>query len=60
MERQTMTVVMRRLESAFHYFQGVPSELLFDQMKAVIIEDGRFEYARRTEAIAREAQLAGF
>ena len=40
-ERQTMAVLMRGLESAFRYFQGVPSELLFDQMKAVIIEDGR-------------------
>ena len=26
----------------------------------MVIEDGRFEYARRTEAIAREAQLDGF
>ncbi len=39
-ERQTMPVVMRGLDSAFRYFGGVPSELLFDQMKAVIIEDG--------------------
>jgi len=42
-ERQTMPVVMRGLESAFRYFGGVPSELLFDQMKAVIIADGRAE-----------------
>ena len=40
-ERQTMSVVMQGLESAFRYFCGVPSEVLFDQMKAVIIEDGR-------------------
>ena len=33
-ERQTMPVVMRGLESAFRYFGGVPSEVLFDQMKA--------------------------
>ena len=26
-ERQTMAVLMRGLESAFHFFQGVPSEL---------------------------------
>ena len=26
----------------------------------LVIEDGRFEYARRTEAIARETQLDGF
>ena len=33
--RQTMRVVMRGLEAAFTYFGGVPSELLFAQMKAV-------------------------
>ena len=40
-ERQTMAVLMRGLESAFGYFGGVPSELLFDQMKAVIVPDNR-------------------
>ena len=40
-ERQTMAVVMRGLESAFRYFEGVPSEVLFDQMKAVIVQDNR-------------------
>ena len=40
-ERQTMEVLMRGLEAAFAYFGGVPWELLFDQMKAVIIEDHR-------------------
>ena len=39
--RQTMAVVMRGLEDAFATFGGVPAELLFDQMKAVIIEDRR-------------------
>lgn len=39
--RQTMRTLMRGLESSFSYFGGVPSELLFDQMKAVIVEDGR-------------------
>jgi transposase len=39
--RQTMEVLMRGLESAFAFFDGVPAELLFDQMKAVIIEDQR-------------------
>ena len=48
-ERQTMAVLMRGLESAFHFFQGVPSELLFDQMKAVIIEDGRETGGRLVE-----------
>ena len=40
-ERQTMEVLMRGLEAAFAYFGGVPWELLFDQLKAVIIEDRR-------------------
>ena len=40
-ERQTMAVVMEGLESAFRHFGGVPSELLFDQMKAVVVEDRR-------------------
>ena len=40
-ERQTMEVLMRGLEAAFAYFGGVPLELLFDQLKAVIIEDRR-------------------
>ena len=48
-ERQTMPVVMRGLESAFRYFGGVPSELLFDQMKAVITQDGRREGGRLVE-----------
>lgn len=39
--RQTMAVVMRGLEQAFAAFGGVPAELLFDQMKAVIIDDQR-------------------
>jgi transposase len=39
--RQTLSVLMRGLEEAFMAFGGVPSELLFDQMKAVIIEDQR-------------------
>lgn len=39
--RQTMTVLVRGLEEAFASFGGVPTELLFDQLKAVIIEDQR-------------------
>ena len=39
--RQTMAVLMGGLEEAFAFFGGVPAELLFDQMKAVIIEDER-------------------
>ena len=37
------------LQSAYRYFRGVPSELLFDQMKAVIIEDGRADGGRLVE-----------
>jgi transposase len=39
--RQTLAVLIRGLEEAFMAFGGVPAELLFDQMKAVIIEDQR-------------------
>ena len=39
--RQTMATVIEGLEAAFAYFGGVPSELLFDQMKSVILEDRR-------------------
>ena len=38
--RQTMKALMHGLESSFSYFGGVPRELLFDPMKAVVIEDG--------------------
>ena len=40
-ERQTMMVVIRGIEESFPYLGGVPVELLFDQMKAVVIADGR-------------------
>jgi transposase len=39
--RQTMATVVAGLEEAFAYFGGVPTELLFDQMKAVILDDQR-------------------
>lgn len=39
--RQTMATVMHGLEAAFAYFGGVPRELLFDQLKAVIVDDQR-------------------
>ena len=39
--RQTMRTLMSGLESAFAYFGGVPRELLFDQLKAVVLEDRR-------------------
>ena len=39
--RQTMTVLMEGLEGAFERFGGVPEELLFDQMRAVVLSDDR-------------------
>ena len=39
--RQTMAVLMEGLESAFARFGGVPRELLFDQMRSVVLSDER-------------------
>lgn len=39
--RQTMRTLMTGLESAFAALGGVPRELLFDQLKAVILDDRR-------------------
>ena len=39
--RQTQAVVQDGLAAAFAYFGGVPRELLFDQMKAVVVADHR-------------------
>lgn len=39
--RQTMEVLFRGLESAFEFFGGVPQELLFDQMRSVVLSDDR-------------------
>ena len=39
--RQTMAVLIDGLESAFARFGGVPKELLFDQMRAVVLSDQR-------------------
>ena len=39
--RQTMAVLVEALESAFEAFGGVPEELLFDQMRAVVLSDDR-------------------
>jgi hypothetical protein len=36
-----MQVLFAGLEGAFSYFGGVPQELLFDQMRAVVIGDDR-------------------
>lgn len=39
--RQTLANLVRGLESAFAFFGGVPQELLFDQMRAVVLVDER-------------------
>ena len=44
-----MDVLIRGLESAFAFFGGVPTELLFDQMKAVIVDDERLKGGRLFE-----------
>ena len=47
--QQTMRVLFEGLETAFRFFGGVPRELLFDQLKAVIIEDTRLAGGRVIE-----------
>lgn len=47
--QQTMQVLMRGLEAAFTAFGGVPRELLFDQLKAVVIADERPDGGRLLE-----------
>ena len=39
--QQTMAVLTGGLETAFERFGGVPEELLFDQMRAVVLSDRR-------------------
>jgi transposase len=60
--RQTMATVVSGLEEAFAFFGGVPREVLFDQMKAVIIEDQRAEGGKLLEnpEFLRFALHAGF
>ncbi len=48
-ERQTMETVVRGLKGAFAFFGGVPAELLFDQMRAVVVGDRRAEGGRLLE-----------
>lgn len=47
--RQDMRTLIRGLEAAFAFFGGVPRELLFDQMKSVIVRDLRPEGSRLVE-----------
>src|SRR5215471_1432897 len=60
--RQDMATLIDGLEDAFQSFGGVPQELLFDQMKAVITRDLRLEggaLVRNTEFL-RFAHHWGF
>lgn len=47
--RQTLATLIAGLEEAFAYLGGVPQELLFDQLKAVILEDARAEGGKLLE-----------
>jgi len=47
--RKTMSYLFEGLDEAFGFFGGVPGELLFDQMKAVVLSDERSEGGRITE-----------
>jgi transposase len=60
--RQTLATVISGLEEAFATFGGVPRELLFDQMKAVIVEDQRADGGKLLEnpEFLRFAQHWGF
>ena len=59
---QTMRTVFDGLEQAFRAFGGVPEELLFDQMKAVITADRREQDGQLVEnaEFQRFAQHWGF
>jgi transposase len=54
--RQDLRTLVSGLEEAFLYFGGVPRELLFDQMKAVITRDLRLEGG----ALIRNAEFLRF
>jgi transposase len=54
--RQDMATLIDGIEEALLYFGGVPQELLFDQMKAVITRDLRLEGG----ALVRNAEFLRF
>jgi transposase len=47
--RQDMGTLFSGLEQAFAFFEGVTRELLFDQMKSVIVDDQRLNGGRLVE-----------
>ena len=59
-ERQMMMVVIRGIEESFPYFGGVPVELLFDQMKAVVIADGRADGRAEGGCVVANPEFRGF
>ena len=61
-ERQDMRTLFAGLEEAFAFFGGVPRELLFDQMRAVITRDLRLQSGQlvRNEEFMRFAAHWGF
>ena len=60
--KQDMHALFRGLEAAFAFFGGVPKELLFDQMKAVITRDLRLQGGQlvKNEEFLRFAAHWGF
>lgn len=61
-ERQTMRALFGGLETAFQAFGGVPREVLFDQMRAVITADFRLQGGKLlvNEEFLRFAAYWGF
>lgn len=61
-ERQDMRTLLSGLEEAFAFFGGVPRELLFDQMKAVVTRDLRLQKGQlvKNEEFLRFAAHWGF
>ena len=57
-----MNTLFRGLEAAFDFFGGVPREILFDQMRSVILRDIRHEGGPLVEnpEFLRFAQHWGF
>ena len=55
-ERQDMRVLFEGLEQAFAFFGGVPREILFDQMRAVVVADHRLEGG----SVIENAELSRF
>jgi len=57
--RKTMRVVMAGLEEAFAYFGGVTHEVLFDQLRGVILGDTRLDPGGRLLEKSRVPPLRG-